>query len=135
MDKIFRFNSLIVFIKMLLLFVNINLSFLFHRINQYETYIVQLNGRLKIALFFLFNVTTITLWNSFKINTFTPEVIKELRVLNINIERNSIEYFFSFLIGYIVLTFLVKLICADMLGKNISDYKIYKAVLCSSSAF
>ena len=121
--------------KLLLLFVNINLSFLFHRFNQYEKHVSELNGHLQIALFFLFNIATITIWNSFKINAFEPQSIKELRFLNISVERNSLEYFFSFVIGYMVLTFIVKAICVDMLGRHISGYKVYKAVLCSSATF
>lgn len=135
MNAIFTYEGLYKLMKLLLLFVNINLSFLFHRFNQYEKHVSELNGHLQVALFFLFNIATITIWNSFKINAFEPQSIKELRFLNISVERNSLEYFFSFVIGYMVLTFIVKAICVDMLGRHISGYKVYKAVLCSSATF
>ena len=98
------------FINAIWLFLKIDFSILFLQFTRFKNLLEELDSKTKIVIFCVFNIVLVGIWNDISYQIFEQYDKDKIYVLNMPLAPDSIEYFGSLIVSYIVLIFTIEFI-------------------------
>lgn len=121
----------------ILLFLKISFYLIVFDISECKNIIRSTNKIVIWVQFFLFNILGLSIIQSMKASLSDNYALGDIRIFTGIYERNSFEYFLSFVFGYILLYYITKYMFCKIsdTNSNENDDKILKALLVSTGSF
>lgn len=122
--------------KRILVFLKLDFYLISFQIRKYKDMMHQIEHITTWIQFFLFNILMLSIFHSMKVSLSENEILGKIRIFTGVFERNSFEYFVSFILGYILLYYIAKIIF-EIINDDVTenDDKILQALLASSGSF
>lgn len=102
--------SVAVLFKRILVFLKLDFYLICFQISKYKDMVHQIEHITTWIQLFLFNILMLSIFHSMKVSVSENEVLGKIRIFTGVFERNSFEYFVSFILGYILLYYIAKII-------------------------
>jgi len=123
------------FINAIWLFLKIDFSILFLQFTRFKNLLEELDSKTKIVIFCVFNIVLVGIWNDISYQIFEQYDKDKIYVLNMPLAPDSIEYFGSLIVSYIVLIFTIEFIFYRLNDSEIDELEIIKSIIGATSSF